>query len=61
MRARNRFWSAHWYALANCRSNEAASLTSDDQAILDAYVGGELKRRGNETDPAPVPGEDDAD
>jgi hypothetical protein len=24
-------------------------------------VGGELKRRGNETDPAPVPGEDDAD
>lgn len=43
------------------QENEAASLASDDQAILDAYVGGELKRRANETDPAPVPGEDDAD
>jgi Family of unknown function (DUF5681) len=47
--------------IGELQENEAASLTSDDQAILDAYVGGELKRRGNETDPAPVPGEDDAD
>ncbi len=31
------------------------ALTSDDREILDAYVGGELKRR--ETDAEPTPGE----
>jgi hypothetical protein len=36
---------------------EAASPALDDQAILDAYVGGELKRR---TDTPPSPGEDNA-
>lgn len=40
--------------------NEAASLASDDQAILDAYVGGELKRRADRSDAAPGQGDDDA-
>jgi Family of unknown function (DUF5681) len=36
------------------------SLTSNDQAILEAYLGGELKRRADESDTAPDPGEEDA-
>jgi hypothetical protein len=28
-------------------------LTPDDEEILDAYVGGELKRRAGETDESP--------
>ncbi len=39
---------------------EAASPASDDQAILDAYVGGELKRRADQIDTASSPGEDNA-
>jgi len=31
----------------------ATPLKSDDQAILDAYVGGELKRRANDSGAAP--------
>ena len=41
--------------------SEPNSLTSDDRAILDAYVGGELKRRANDADPAPPPDEDNAE
>jgi hypothetical protein len=44
--------------IGDAEENEAASLTADDQAILDAYVGGELKRRANETDAAPSSDED---
>jgi Family of unknown function (DUF5681) len=40
--------------------NAPASLTSDDDAILAAYVGGELKRRAEETDTATEQGEKDA-
>jgi hypothetical protein len=48
--------------IGEAENNEAASLPSDDQAILDAYVGDKLKRRGAETDAAaPAPGEDKAD
>lgn len=47
--------------IADVEDNEPASLTSDDREILDAYVGGELKRRADETDTAPSPGEDNAD
>ena len=39
--------------VGEAEDNEAASLTPDDQEILDAYVGGELKRRADETDAAP--------
>ena len=41
--------------------DEAASLTDDDQAILDAYVGGEPERQASETDAASSPGDDHAD
>ena len=37
--------------------HEAASLMPDDRKILDAYVGGELKRRAGETDAIPAAGE----
>jgi len=37
--------------------HDAASLTPDDRDILDAYVGGELKRRAGETDATPAAGE----
>jgi Family of unknown function (DUF5681) len=40
--------------------NEAAALAPEDQAILDAYVGGELKRRADQSDAAPGEGADDA-
>ena len=36
------------------------SLTSNDQAILEAYLAGELKRRADKTATAPDPGEKDA-
>ena len=47
--------------IGEAEENEAALLTAGDQAILDAYVGGELKRRASETDAAPSPGDDHAD
>jgi Family of unknown function (DUF5681) len=47
--------------IGEAEENEGASLTSDDQAILDAYVGGKLERRANETDTAPSPGEHNAE
>ena len=47
--------------IGDAEENEAASLTSDDRAILDAYVGGELKRRADKTDAAPSPAEENAD
>jgi hypothetical protein len=37
--------------------HEPASLTPEDQEILDAYVGDELKRRGGEPDATPADGE----
>ena len=46
--------------IGESEENEAASLTSDDQAILDAYVGGEFKHRADKSDTAPDQGEDDA-
>jgi uncharacterized protein DUF5681 len=46
--------------IGELEENEAASLTSDDQAILDAYVGGEFKHRADKSDTAPGQGEDDA-
>jgi len=36
------------------------SLTSNDQAILEAYLAGELKRRADKTTAAPDPSEKDA-
>jgi len=36
------------------------SLTPNDQAILEAYLAGELKRRADKTATAPDPGEKDA-
>jgi Family of unknown function (DUF5681) len=39
--------------LGDGEKSEAPPLTPDDKEILDAYVGGELKRRGDETDERP--------
>jgi hypothetical protein len=39
--------------VGEAEDNEATSLTPDDREILDAYVGGELKRRSNEADATP--------
>ncbi len=47
--------------IGDVEDNEPNSLTSDDRAILDAYVGGELKRRANDADPAPPPHENNAE
>ncbi len=44
--------------IGDADENEADSLTTGDQAILDAYVGGELKRRADAT---PSSGNDNAD
>jgi hypothetical protein len=45
--------------LGDAEENEAASLTADDQQILDAYMGSEVKGGADETD-APSPGDDHA-
>jgi hypothetical protein len=47
--------------IGEAEEHEAAPLTSDDRAILDAYVGGELKRRANDADPPPPPDENNAE
>ncbi len=36
--------------IGEAEEHAAAALASDDRAILDAYVGGELKRRADTTD-----------
>lgn len=40
--------------LGDAEDSESPSLTPDDRDILDAYVGGELKRRAAEADAAPA-------
>jgi hypothetical protein len=46
--------------LGDAENSEVPSLTPDDKEILDAYVGGELKRRADETGTAPERGDEDA-
>jgi hypothetical protein len=40
--------------LADAENSEAPPLTPDDKEILDAYVGGELKRRAEDVTPAAI-------
>ena len=47
--------------MGDAEENEAASLTADDQEILDAYMGGEVKGGATETDAASSPGDDHGD
>lgn len=47
--------------MGDAEENEAASLTADDQEILDAYMGSEVKGGASETDVASSPGDDHAD
>jgi hypothetical protein len=46
--------------IGESEENEAASLAPEDQAILEAYVGCELKRLADKSDAAPGQGKDDA-
>jgi hypothetical protein len=46
--------------MGDAEENEAASLTADDQEILDAYTDGEVKSEASETDTASSPGDDHA-
>ena len=47
--------------MGDADENEAASLTADDQEILDAYMGSEVKGGASETDVASSLGDDHAD
>jgi hypothetical protein len=47
--------------IGDAEEDEAASLTADDQEILDAYMGSEVKGVASETDAAPPLGDDHAD
>ena len=47
--------------IGDVEENDPNSLVPDDKEILDAYVGGELKRRANETDAPRSAGEHDED
>ena len=47
--------------VGDVEDKELNSLVPDDKEILDAYVGGELKRRANETDAPPSVGERNED
>jgi len=47
--------------IGDVEENEPNSLAQDDREILDAYVGGELKRRADETDAPPSMAEHDED
>jgi hypothetical protein len=47
--------------IGDVEEKEAASLTSDDQAILDAYVSGELKRHTAEAEAPSSLGDEDAE
>lgn len=46
--------------MGDAEENEAASLTADDQEILDAYMGSEVKDGASETDAASSLGDDHA-
>jgi hypothetical protein len=46
--------------MGEAEENEAASLTADDQEILDAYTDGEVKGVASETNTASPPGDDHA-
>jgi Family of unknown function (DUF5681) len=46
--------------IGESEESEAASLAPEDQAILDAYVGGELMRRADKSDAEAGQGDDDA-
>jgi hypothetical protein len=46
--------------MGDAEENAAASLTADDQEILDAYTDGEVKSEASETDTASPPGDDHA-
>jgi hypothetical protein len=46
--------------MGDAEENDAASLTADDQEILDAYTDGEVKGGASETDTASPPGDDHA-
>ena len=46
--------------MGDAEEDEAASLTADDQEILDAYTDGEVKSGASETDLALPPGDDHA-
>ena len=47
--------------MGDAEENEAASLTADDQEILDAYMGSEVKGSASESDAASPLGDDHAD
>ena len=47
--------------MGDAEENEGASLTADDQEILDAYMGSEAKGGAGQTDVASSPGDDHAD
>ena len=46
--------------MGDAEEDDAASLTADDQEILDAYTDGEVKGVASETDVASPPGDDHA-
>jgi Family of unknown function (DUF5681) len=45
--------------MGDAEENEVASLTADDQEILDAYTHSEVKDGASETDSPSLPGDDD--
>jgi hypothetical protein len=47
--------------MGDAEENEVASLTADDQEILDAYIGSDVEDGASETDAAASPGDDHAD
>jgi hypothetical protein len=47
--------------MGDAEDNEAASLTADDQEILDAYTGSEIKDGASDTDAPSSPDGDHAD
>jgi Family of unknown function (DUF5681) len=47
--------------MGDTEEHEAASLTADDQQILDAYMGSEVKGGASESHSASLPGDDHAD
>jgi len=47
--------------MGDAEENEAASLTADDQEILDAYTDSEVKDGASETDSPSLPGGDHTD
>jgi hypothetical protein len=46
--------------LGDAENSEAPPLTPDDMEILDAYVGGELKRRAEDATPSAIEGDEHA-